>query len=63
MTDSRPGARNGVTYRESLRTPWWWYVIAVGVAALLAGEFHIAGLHLTDWIPFDTLIPLSLAIV
>ena len=63
MTDSRPGARNGVAYHESLRTPWWWYVVAVGVAGLLAGEFHISGLHLTDWIPFGTLIPLSIAIV
>ena len=63
MTDSRPGARNGVVYRESMRTPWWWYLIAVGVAGLLAGEFHIAGLHLTDWIPFGTLIPLAIVIV
>jgi DUF3093 family protein len=63
VTDSRPGARNGVAYHESLRTPWWWYLVAVGVAGLLAGEFHISGLHLTDWIPFGTLIPLSIAIV
>lgn len=50
-------------YSESLRTPWWWYLVAAGVASLLAAEFHIAGLRLTDWIPFGTLIPLSLAIV
>ncbi len=52
-----------VAYRETLRTPWWWYPIAVGVACLLAAEFHIAGLRLTDWIPFGILIPLSIVLV
>jgi hypothetical protein len=51
------------TYREPLRTPWWWYLVAVGVACLLAAEFHISGLRLTDWIPFGTLVPLSIALV
>jgi hypothetical protein len=51
------------SYRETLRTPWWWYPVAVGVAGLLAAEFHIAGLSLTDWIPFGTLIPLSVLLV
>jgi hypothetical protein len=53
----------GVTYRETLRTPWWWYIVAIGVACLLAAEFHISGLRLTDWIPYCTLVPLSIAIV
>jgi hypothetical protein len=53
----------GRTYSESLRTPWWWYLVAVGVASILAAEFHIAGLSLTDWIPFGTLVPLSIIIV
>lgn len=50
-------------YSESLRTPWWWYVVGVFVAGLLAAEFHIAGVRLTDWIPFGTLIPLAIAMV
>jgi hypothetical protein len=58
-TDATPAA----SYRETLRTPWWWYPIAVGIACLLAAEFHIAGLRLTDWIPFGTLIPLSVLLV
>jgi hypothetical protein len=37
--------------------------VALGVAALLAAEFHIAGLRLTDWVPFGTLLPLSVIIV
>ena len=61
----RPGFAGDAepVYSESLRTPWWWYLVAAGVAALLAAEFHVAGLRLTDWIPFGTLIPLSLVIV
>lgn len=51
------------SYRETLYTPWWWYVVAAGVACVLAAEFHIAGLALTDWIPFGTLVPLSLVLV
>lgn len=57
-----PGARPA-TYRERLRTPWWWYLVGMFVAGLLAAEFHIAGLRLTDWIPFGTLLPLSVVIV
>jgi hypothetical protein len=57
-TDAR-----AVSYREPLRTPWWWYFVAMFVASLLAAEFHIAKLPLTDWIPFGTLLPLSCFIV
>jgi Protein of unknown function (DUF3093) len=59
-TPSSPG---DVVYRESLRTPWWWYIVAVFVASLLAAEFHIAGLRATDWIPYLVLLPLSVVIV
>lgn len=57
-----PGSAAG-TYRERLRTPWWWYLAAVGIACLFAAEFHVSGLDLTVWIPFGVLIPLSIAIV
>jgi hypothetical protein len=50
-------------YREPLRTPLWWYPVAIGVAAILAAEFHISGLPLTDWIPYCTLLPLSVIVV
>jgi Protein of unknown function (DUF3093) len=66
-TDGPPARRAdssaAVDYRETLRTPWWWYFVGVGVACLLAAEFHISGLRLTDWIPFGTLVPLSLLLV
>jgi hypothetical protein len=60
---SAAGTSPEPAYRELLRTPWWWYPVAVGVACLLAAEFHISGLRLTDWIPFGTLIPLSVVLV
>jgi DUF3093 family protein len=50
-------------YRESLRTPWWWYLVALAIAVILGAEFHIAGLSLTDWIPYAALVPLALLIV
>jgi hypothetical protein len=52
-----------VSYRERLHTPWWWYLVSVAVACIFAAEFHIAGYGLTDWIPFGTLVPLSILLV
>jgi hypothetical protein len=37
--------------------------VAVAIASVLAAEFHIGGLGLTDWIAFGSLIPLSILIV
>ncbi|WP_460603746.1 DUF3093 domain-containing protein [Jatrophihabitans fulvus] len=51
-----------VAYRETLRTPWWWFVVAIGVAAILAAEFRVAGLD-EAWIPFAVLVPLAVAVV
>ncbi len=65
-TARRGGSTEGTTatvYSERLSTPWWWYVVAAGVACLLSAEFHIGGLPLTDWIPYCTLVPLSLLAV
>ncbi len=62
-SERRPQPGSDVTYREALRAPLWWYPVALGIASLLAAEFHIAGSILTDWIPFGTLLPLAAAIV
>jgi hypothetical protein len=58
----RPGQPAAV-YCEPLRVPLWWYAVGMFVAALLAAEFHIAGVDLTAWLPFAVLLPLSCAIV
>jgi hypothetical protein len=54
---------DGSIYRERLGTPWWWYPVGLVVAGLLAAEFHVSGLSLTDWIPFGTMLPLAVVIV
>lgn len=50
-------------YVERLRSPWWWYPVAVGIAALLAAEFRVAGVHVTEWLPFAILLPLAAIVV
>ncbi len=56
-------ASHAVQYREVLRPPWWWYAVAMFVAGLLAAEFHISSLALTDYLSFGILLPLSVVIV
>ena len=61
---ARPDSGPSTTlYREHLRTPYAWYAVALFVASLLAAEFHIGHYALTDWIPFGTLLPLSVVAV
>jgi len=62
-TDSPRAGTEQVAYRESLRAPIWWYVVAIAVAAVFGAEFHIGGLPLTDSIPYLVLGPLSVIIV
>jgi Protein of unknown function (DUF3093) len=52
-----------VRFDERLRTPWWWYIVALFVASLLAGEFGVADKALTVWLPFGVLLPGSVVIV
>ena len=62
MATSSDASRE-VVYRESMRTPLWWYPVAMFVAGLLAAEFHISSLALTDWLSFGILLPLSVVLV
>lgn len=62
MATSSDASRE-VVYRESMRTPLWWYLVAMFVAGLLAAEFHISSLALTDWLSFGILLPLSVVLV
>ncbi len=62
-TGRQPATTAGTGYREQLRTPWWWYLIAAGVAWLLGVEFHIAGLRVSGWILFGVLVAASAVIV
>jgi hypothetical protein len=50
-------------YFEQLRTPWWWYLAAVGVSVLLGLEFAVAVTGWIAWVPFAILLPASLLMV
>lgn len=63
MADARSDPAEATAYREVLRTPWWWFVVGAGVAGLLAAEFHMGGVPVTDWVPYVVLIPLALFFV
>lgn len=39
VIDPAPRQAPGVSYRERLRTPWWWYLAGVVVGVLLGAEF------------------------
>ncbi|MEO6501249.1 MAG: DUF3093 domain-containing protein [Jatrophihabitantaceae bacterium] len=67
MTDpsthqSRPATQQA-GYFERLRTPWWWYLGAVGVSVLLGLEFAVAISGWIAWVPFAILLPASLLVV
>jgi len=50
-------------YYERLRTPWWWYLAAVGVSVLLGLEFAVAIPGWIAWTPFAILLPGTLLTV
>jgi hypothetical protein len=56
-------ARQSAGYYERLRTPWWWYLGAVGVSVLLGLEFAVAISGWIAWAPFALLLPASLLVV
>jgi hypothetical protein len=50
-------------YFERLRTPWWWYLAAVGVSVLLGLEFAVAISGWIAWVPLAILLPGCLLVV
>lgn len=50
-------------YFERLRTPWWWYLAAVGVALLLGLEFAVAFSSWLAWLPLALLVLGGLLVV
>jgi hypothetical protein len=41
-----------VRYRERLWVPWWWWLVGLGVSALLATEVNMGVRALPDWLPY-----------
>jgi hypothetical protein len=50
-------------YYERLRTPWWFYFVAVLVAVLLGAEFALAVSGWVTWVPLLILLPASVLVV
>lgn len=56
------GATSGASgFDERLSVPWWWYLLAVGVAVLLGAEIHMGYPGVRSWIGYVTLVPLFAA--
>jgi hypothetical protein len=58
VSDTRATTRT-VRYRERLWVPWWWWLPALGVAALIALEVNQGIPSLPDWLPFAVLLPVA----
>lgn len=48
-------------YTERLAVPWWWWVGALAIAALLAAEVWLGGSGPRAWVPFAVVLPLMVA--
>ncbi|HEX5543144.1 MAG TPA: DUF3093 domain-containing protein [Micromonospora sp.] len=53
----RPGPRQRVGYSERLVLPWWLWLAAISLAALLAAEIWMGTDGLRAWLPFAVLLP------
>ena len=46
-------------YAERLDAPWWLWLPAIAVAALLAAEVYLGAPGLATWVPYLVLLPLA----
>ncbi len=67
VTDSPPAASAATTattvFDERLRVPLWWWLPAMGVAALLAAEVHMGYPGVRAWLPYLVLVPLAATVL
>jgi len=48
-------------YAERLGVPWWLWLPALGIAALLAAEVHLGAPGVRSWLPYAVLLPATAA--
>jgi hypothetical protein len=58
-----PAASGTARFDERLSVPVWWYLPAMGVAALLGAEIHMGYPGVRSWIGYVTLIPLAVLLM
>jgi len=51
----------GAVYAERLRVPWWLWIPALGLGAILAAEVYLGAPGLTTWVPYAIVLPLTVA--
>jgi Protein of unknown function (DUF3093) len=39
--------------------PWWWYILAIGVAVLLGAEIHMGYPGIRSWIGYALCVPVA----
>jgi hypothetical protein len=48
-------------YSERLIVPWWLWLIALALAAMLSAEVYLGAPGLATWVPYLILLPLTVA--
>ena len=61
MTDTE--ATTGTTYRERLYVTWYWWLLPLVAAGLLAAEVHLGYPGVRAWLPYVVLLPLTALLI
>jgi hypothetical protein len=58
------GARDGATtYAERLYVTWYWWPLPLLAAGILAAEVHMGYAGIRAWLPYATLLPLTVLLL
>ena len=67
MDEHAPAQRSATSgtllFDERLTVPWWWYLPALGLAALLAAEVHMGYPGFRQWIGYVVLLPTAVLVL
>ncbi len=61
MTDTE--ASTGTAYRERLYVTWYWWLLPLVAAGLLAAEVHLGYPGVRAWLPYVLLLPLTALLI
>ncbi|MGC9666521.1 DUF3093 domain-containing protein [Planosporangium sp. 12N6] len=60
-TAAQTGDGTASRYAERLRVPWWLWLPALAVAAVLAAEVYLGAPGIATWVPYAILLPATAA--
>jgi hypothetical protein len=61
VTDTQ--ASTGIAYRERLYVTWYWWLLPLVGAGLLAAEVHLGYPGVRAWLPYVLLLPLTALLI